>query len=76
MADKTSTRYDPDYLVLPGEVLEEYLEAFSMTQAELAARTGLAKKTINEGLALRLLKKPVKLMDLNRTISDNLAACA
>jgi CheY-like chemotaxis protein len=33
-----------------------------------------AKKTINEGLALRLLKKPVKLMDLNRTISDNLAA--
>ena len=35
-----------------------------------------AKKTINEGLALRLLKKPVKLMDLNRTISDNLAACA
>ncbi|NLA75668.1 MAG: response regulator [Deltaproteobacteria bacterium] len=35
-----------------------------------------AKKTIKEGLALRLLKKPVKLMDLNRTISDNLAACA
>lgn len=35
-----------------------------------------AKKTINEGLALRLLRKPVKLMDLNRTISDNLAACA
>ncbi len=35
-----------------------------------------AKKTINEGLALRLLKKPVKLMDLNRTINDNLAACA
>ena len=35
-----------------------------------------AKKTINEGLALRLLKKPVRLMDLNRTISDNLAACA
>ena len=35
-----------------------------------------ARRTINEGLALRLLKKPVKLMDLNRTISDNLAACA
>ncbi len=35
-----------------------------------------AKKTINEGLALRLLKKPVRLMDLNRTINDNLAACA
>lgn len=35
-----------------------------------------AKKTINEGLALRLLKKPVRLMELNRTINDNLAACA
>ena len=35
-----------------------------------------AKKTINEGLALSLMRKPVKLMDLNRTISDNLAACA
>ncbi len=35
-----------------------------------------AKKTINEGLALRLLRKPVKLMDLNRTICDNLAVCA
>ena len=35
-----------------------------------------ARKTIKEGLALSLLKKPVNLMDLNRTISDNLAACA
>ncbi|MBN1907194.1 MAG: response regulator [Deltaproteobacteria bacterium] len=35
-----------------------------------------AKKTMNEGLALRLLRKPVKLMDLNQTICDNLAACA
>jgi CheY-like chemotaxis protein len=35
-----------------------------------------AKKTISEGLALKLMKKPVKLMDLNRTISDNLTACA
>jgi len=35
-------------LVPPGEVLEEYLEAYSMPQTELAARTGLTKKTINE----------------------------
>lgn len=48
MADTILNQYVPDYLIRPGEVLEEYLEAYSMTQAELAARTGLTKKTINE----------------------------
>jgi HTH-type transcriptional regulator / antitoxin HigA len=48
MADITLNQYAPDYLVLPGEVLEEYLETYSMTQAELSDRTGLTKKTINE----------------------------
>jgi len=48
MANTMLNQYAPDYLVLPGEVLEEYLEAYSMTQTELAARTGLTKKTINE----------------------------
>lgn len=41
-------RYIPDYQVAPGEVLEEYLESSGMSQAELAARTGLTRKTINE----------------------------
>ncbi len=35
-----------------------------------------ARKTIEEGIALSLLQKPVKLMDLNRTISENLIAYA
>jgi HTH-type transcriptional regulator / antitoxin HigA len=48
MADTILNQYIPDYLVPPGEVLEDYLKAFGMTQAELAARTGLTKKTINE----------------------------
>jgi addiction module HigA family antidote len=41
-------QYNPDYLVTPGEVLEEYLEHAGLTQASLADRTGLSKKTINE----------------------------
>jgi len=41
-------QYVPDYLVTPGEVLEDYLDDLGMTQLELAARTGLTKKTINE----------------------------
>lgn len=48
MVDMTSNQYVPDYLVPPGEILEEYLEGYSMTQTELADRTGLTKKTINE----------------------------
>lgn len=47
MVDTSSNQYAPDYLVLPGEVLEDYLNAYGMTQAELATRTGLTKKTIN-----------------------------
>lgn len=31
-----------------------------------------ARRTIEEGIALTLIQKPVKLMELNRTISDNL----
>ena len=30
-----------------------------------------ARKTIEEGIALSLLRKPVRLRDLNRTISEN-----
>jgi len=31
-----------------------------------------ARRTIEEGIALTLIQKPVRLMDLNRTISENL----
>jgi plasmid maintenance system antidote protein VapI len=40
MANKQANQYIPDYIVPPGEVLEDYLESLGMTQAELAARTG------------------------------------
>lgn len=43
-----SNSYLPDYLVAPGEVLVDYLESLGMSQVDLALRTGLAKKTINE----------------------------
>jgi len=48
MADVLETRYQPDVVSPPGETLEETLEALGMTQAELAARAGRPKKTINE----------------------------
>jgi addiction module HigA family antidote len=45
---QTSNKYIPDYLITPGEVLENYLVYAGITQAALADRTGLSKKTINE----------------------------
>jgi HTH-type transcriptional regulator / antitoxin HigA len=45
---QTVNEYVPDYLVIPGEVLENYLGRAGITQAALANRTGLSKKTINE----------------------------
>ncbi len=48
MVDMIPNQYVPDYLVTPGVVLEEYLEACNLTHAELAARTGLSNQTINE----------------------------
>lgn len=48
MEQVAANTFVPNYLVTPGEVLEEYLEALEMPQSELAQRTGLSKKTINE----------------------------
>jgi HTH-type transcriptional regulator / antitoxin HigA len=48
MAIKAKYRYEPDYLIAPGETLIEALESLGMTQAELATRTGRPLKTVNE----------------------------
>jgi len=47
MAKEATNSYVPDYAVTPGEVLEEYLDSYGMTQAELADRLGFTKKTVN-----------------------------
>jgi HTH-type transcriptional regulator/antitoxin HigA len=43
-----TSNYQPDFMVHPGEHLEELLETSGMTQAELADRLGVHKKTVNE----------------------------
>ncbi|MCL2801201.1 MAG: HigA family addiction module antitoxin [Treponema sp.] len=44
----TVNEYTPEYIVTPGEVHEDHLEHAGLSQASLAERTGLSKKTINE----------------------------
>ena len=41
-------QFDPDYAVPPGETLREVMDERGMAQQELADRTSLARKTINE----------------------------
>lgn len=41
-------KYEPDYTVPPGATLLEALEDLGMTQVELAERTGLSSKHINQ----------------------------
>jgi HTH-type transcriptional regulator/antitoxin HigA len=43
-----SLRYEPDYAVAPGGTLRSTLNALSLTQSDLAARTGLSVKHINQ----------------------------
>lgn len=61
-------RFVPDYLVTPGEILEEYLDDFGMTQVELADRTGLSKKTINEIIKAKSPITPETALRLERAI--------
>ncbi len=48
MGDTIKNQYLPNYVVPPGEILEEALEGRGMSQVELSERTGLAQKAINE----------------------------
>ena len=68
MGNTAANRYQPDYLVTPGEVLEEYLDGLGMTQAELASRTGLAKKTINEIVKAKSPITPETALKLERAL--------
>jgi HTH-type transcriptional regulator/antitoxin HigA len=43
-----SLRYEPDYEVAPGSTLRSTLNKIGLTQADLAARTGLSLKHINQ----------------------------
>ena len=48
MAKKEITGSLANYLPVPGETIEELLESNNLSQADLALRTGLSKKHINQ----------------------------
>ena len=48
MVEQLTNQYTPNYAVAPGEVLQDHLDFYGMSQTELASRLGLSKKTVNE----------------------------
>jgi HTH-type transcriptional regulator / antitoxin HigA len=48
MSSANRNQYNPDYVSPPGDTLRDVLEERSMSQAELAERTGRPQKTISE----------------------------
>jgi HTH-type transcriptional regulator/antitoxin HigA len=44
----SSHRFDPDYAVPPGEILQEALDSLGLSQADLARKTSRPLKTVNE----------------------------
>ena len=48
MIKKVNGGFNPNIAIPPGETLQEYLESLSIKQVDLAKRTGLTTKTINE----------------------------
>lgn len=68
MGNTSHSQYEPDYLVTPGEVLVDYLDALEMTQVELADRTGLAKKTVNEIIKAKAPISPDSALKLERVL--------
>src|SRR5690606_33325123 len=58
----------PDYVSPPGETLEDALDERGMTQAELAERTGLSRKTVNEIIQGKAPITPDTALSLERVL--------
>jgi len=61
-------RYDPDYAVSPGEILEETLEARRMKKADLAERCGLSPKTVSQIISGKAPVSPETAIHLERVL--------
>lgn len=68
MAERYVNEYTPDSVSLPGETLREVLDERQMTQADLAERMGLPKKTVNEIVQGKAAITPEAALQLERVL--------
>ena len=52
-------QFEPDYAVLPGDILAEYLRARGMSRAELSRRCGCSPKLVSEIVSGKAPIKPM-----------------
>lgn len=62
------TRFSPDYSAAPGEVLQLELDARGLTQAELANRTNLSAKHVNQVIKGNAALSPEMALRLERAL--------
>ena len=68
MTRPITNEYAADYVSPPGETLQELLDERSMSQAQLAERTGRPKKTINEIVQGKSAITPETALQLERVL--------
>jgi addiction module HigA family antidote len=68
MVSTIENRYVPDYVSPPGETLLDTIEALSMTQVELAERTGRPTKTISEIIKGKAAITPETALQLEKVL--------
>jgi HTH-type transcriptional regulator/antitoxin HigA len=61
-------KYDPDYAVHPGAILEEYLETQGLSQAEFARRCGRSAKLISEIISGKAPIEPKTAMEFENVL--------
>lgn len=61
-------RYEPDYAVPPGEILEEHLEVRQLSQAEFARRCGRSPKLISEIIAGKAPVEPLTALQFEKVL--------
>lgn len=68
MSRTTTNEFEPDFVSLPGETLQEVLDERGISQANLAERTGRPKKTINEIVQGKAAITPETALQLERVL--------
>lgn len=61
-------RYEPNYAVPPGEILEEHLEVRQLSQAEFARRCGRSPKMISEIIAGKAPVEPLTALQFEKVL--------
>lgn len=73
MVYTVKNRFNPDYAIHPGEILEETLQSRGIKKVDLAKRIGLSEKTINQIIHEKAPVTPETAIQLERALGVSAA---